>query len=135
MGVILQKTGNILTDQISFNVDFITDFAFLQSGHGQGMGNNRERKGVALYCIDSQADPVDCDAALVDQLSAQSCVALKPETPGIAFLPTFDNPCQPVNMPCHQVAAEAVGKPQSALQVDPGSLGKASMLPPSPLTI
>src|SRR5210317_353777 len=115
---ITQEASDIPTDQIGFNVDFITNLAILQCRQSQRMRDNCQGEGLLGDIINSQADTIDSDTSFCYEKIDNSGFGLKRKTPGIAIQMTSGNLGHAVNVTADKMPTKTIRKSKCTFKID-----------------
>jgi hypothetical protein len=112
---------DVLADQISFDVDFITNPAGAQISVPQCEWNNRHRKPPSAAFIDSQTDSIDGDRAF--RYQQRSKLGRHPKTKERKFTFFFygGDGTETVDVSRNQMAAESILKAHGPFEIDQAS--------------
>src|SRR5210317_1774500 len=118
-GTITQEASDILTDQVGFNIDFITNLAILQCRQSERMRDNRQGEGLLGDIINGQADTIDSDTSFCYEKIHHSSFGLKSKTPGIAIQMASGNLGHAVNVTADKMPTKTIRKSKGTFKVDP----------------
>ena len=110
---------DVLGDHVGLEVDQVAGATGAQRGAGQGLGDEADGEAVVLRLDDGEADTVDGDRALVDEVAGEvGGQGDLDEVPVLAGR-AGDDLADAVDVALHDVAAEALVDGDRALEVDP----------------
>ena len=113
-----QQPLDVLGDDVDLEVDPIAGLTGAEGGPRQRLGDQADREPVGAGLDDRQADAVDGDRALVDEVAAETVgQGDLDDLPVLAGLPAYDGPGA-VDVSLNDVAAETRCRSDGALEIN-----------------
>jgi len=119
-GWIGEEALDVFGEQIGFQVDLVSLLERRQPGDLEGVRDDPQAKSVPQDLGDGQADPVDGDGTLFDDVFEKRSRGVDFEAPVLMDLAPLGDRAHPVDMSRDNVAIEASVDSKRTLQVDEG---------------